>query len=100
MTQGFAEFSAATGKLITILGAWRAPLPTTQVSPLLGGAGKVTVLNQAALPYLLWASPDGTTVIGTANGRGIVADAGRAQSIPWSARITVPGGSAVPGAAW
>jgi hypothetical protein len=100
VTQGFAEFSAATGKLITILGAWRAPLPTTQVSPLLGGAGKVTVLNQAALPYLLWASPDGTTVIGTANGRGIVADAGRAQSIPWSARITVPGGSAVPGAAW
>lgn len=104
VTQGFAEFSAATGKLITILGASRAPLPTTRVSPVtLGpsaGSGTVTVVNQAALPYLLWASPDGTTVIGTANGRGIVAGRGGAQSIPWSSRITVPGGSSVPGAAW
>jgi hypothetical protein len=104
VTQGFAEFSAKTGKLIAILGAWRAPLPTVRVKDLLaspaGRSATVTVVNQTALPYLLWASADGTTVIGTANGRGIAVHDGRSQVIPWSSRIGVPAGSNVPGAAW
>jgi len=104
VTQGFAEFSARTGKLITILGAWRAPLPTARVKdPLLSPGGRsatVTVLNRAALPYLLWASADATTVIGTANGRGIAVGGGLSQVFPWSSRIAVPAGSSVPGAAW
>jgi hypothetical protein len=91
VTQGFAEFSATTGKLITILGAWRAPLP--HIGP--------SVIAGAKLPCVLWASPDASTVIGTANGQGIVIHGGRAQQIPWSSRITPPPASSfVPGAAW
>jgi hypothetical protein len=102
VTQGFAEFSAATGRLITILGAWRAPLPTARVQLSLSGTGgpMTTVVNVTALPRLLWASGDAATVIGTANGRGITVHDGRTQAIPWSSLITVPAGSSVPGAAW
>ena len=104
VTQGFAQFSATTGKLVTILGAWRAPLPTNRipgVSSLSDTSGPaITVVNLAAMPRLLWASADATTVIGTANGRGITVHDGRSQAIPWSALIAVPAGSSVPGAAW
>jgi hypothetical protein len=104
VTQGFAEFSVTTGKLITILGAWRTPLPTIRVHGELSSSGNsgptITVVNLDALPRLLWASADGTTVIGTANGRGITVHDGRSQAIPWSALIAVPAGSSVPGAAW
>ena len=103
VTQGFAEFSATTGRLITILGARRAPLPTARVQGLsLSGNGgpMMTVANMTALPRLLWVSADAATVIGTANGRGITVHDGRTQAIPWSSLITVPAGSSVPGAAW
>jgi hypothetical protein len=103
VTQGFAEFSATTGRLITVLGAWRAPLPTARVHELsLSGNGgpMITVVNTTVLPFLLWTSADATTVIGTANGRGITVHDGRTQAIPWSSLTTAPAGSSVPGAAW
>ena len=89
MTQGVGEFSATTGKLITILGAWRAPVLTTEP-----GANVITY------PYLLWASPDASILIGEAGGHAFVVRNGRRQPIPWSASISTAIGSSAPGAAW
>jgi hypothetical protein len=103
VTQGFAEFSATTGKLVTILAARRGPLPTIKVKPgsLFLSSGQKTTLNQSALPYLLWSSPDGKVLIGTVNGKGVVIRDGREEPIPWSAAITGTGGSLIPAiASW
>lgn len=89
VTQGFGEFSAATGKLITILGVWRAPVLTPEA-----GGGMITY------PYLLWASPDASVLIGEAGGHAFVVRDGRRQPIPWSADISTALSSSAPGAAW
>lgn len=80
-TRGFAEFSAKTGKLITILDAQRGPMPTIT-------SGGLTATNLAAVPYLLWASPDGKVLIGDVNGQAVVIRDGQTQTIPWSTTIT------------
>jgi hypothetical protein len=89
VTQGFGEFSATTGKLIAILGAWRAPVSTPESG-----------VNVITFPYLLWASPDASTVIGEAGGHAFVVRNGHRQSIPWSANISTALSSSAPGAAW
>jgi hypothetical protein len=89
VTQGVGEFSATTGKLITILGAWRAPVLTPEP-----GANVITY------PYLLWASPDASILIGEAGGHAFVVRNGRRQPIQWSANIAAALGSSAPGAAW
>jgi hypothetical protein len=81
-TQGFAEFSASTGKLITILDSRYAPLPT--------GIAGYTV------PYLMWSNADGTVLIGTVDGKTVVIQDGHVQTIPWSSDIVTDEGSAFP----
>jgi len=103
VTQGFAEFSATTGKLVTILGERRVPLPTVRIqgeSLSDNGGPEITVVNLTALPRLLWVSEDATTVIGTVNGWGVAVRDGHVQAIGLSSRIAVPAGSSVLGAAW
>jgi hypothetical protein len=79
---GFAEFSAATGKLVTIL-------------------ARQTRRTMSGVPYLLWASPSATVLIGTVDGRGVVVRDGREQSIPWSSSIAGTEGSSIPAiASW
>jgi hypothetical protein len=79
---GFAEFSAATGKLVTIL-------------------GRQTGRTMSGVPYLLWASPSATVLIGTVDGRGFVVRDGREQTIPWSSGIAGTEGSSIPAiASW
>jgi hypothetical protein len=80
VTQGVGEFSATTGNLITILGAFSGPVTKPE-------AGATAVI----VPDLLWASPDAKTLI--------VAD-GHKQAIPWSADISTALGANLPGAAW
>jgi hypothetical protein len=89
VTQGFGEFSAKTGKLITILGAWRGPVSINEHR-----------YQEIVLPYLLWASPDAKVLIGEADGRAFVVRDGRRQPIPWSAQISTALGSDAPGAGW
>lgn len=89
VTQGFGEFSAKTGKLITILGAWRGPVMTVDAHA-----------EMITLPYLLWASPDAKILIGEAGGHAFVVRDGHRQAIPWSAQISTALGAAAPGAAW
>jgi hypothetical protein len=94
VTQGVGEFSATTGKLIAILGAFRAPVETTSVVRPGAGAEVIT------LPYLLWASPDAKILIGEAGGHAFVIRDGHRQAIPWPAQISTALGANVPGAAW
>lgn len=82
VTLGFGEFSAVTGKLITILDA----------QPLLATPG--------IYGSLMWASRDARILIGLINGHVVVVSDGRAKAIPWSPAITSPPDSVVPGAAW
>lgn len=100
VTRGFGEFSATTGRLITILGAHYGPLPTIRVKAPFPGLQTQTGINGSALPYLLWASSDARILIGEVNGRGVVVRDGHEQTIPWSSRIAVPEGSNIPAAAW
>jgi hypothetical protein len=95
VTQGFGEFSAKTGKLIAVLGAWRAPVQTTGVMP--HTHLPVTVIT---LPYLLWASPNAKILIGEEGGHAFVLRDGRRQAIPWSSHISTALSSNVPGASW
>jgi hypothetical protein len=95
VTQGFGEFSARTGKLITILGAWRGPVQTTGVMP-----RTHFNVNITTRPRLLWASPDAKILIGEAGGHAFVIRDGRRQSIPWSSHISTALSSDAPGAAW
>jgi hypothetical protein len=94
VTQGIGEFSATTGKLITILGALRARMLAPATEP---GGFRVTVITY---PYLLWASPDASTLIGEAGGHAFVVRDGHRQPIPWSASISTALGSSAPGTAW
>jgi hypothetical protein len=82
VTQGFAVFQPGTQRLITIAGATTAPL------------------RPSAMPYLLWASPDASTMIGLINGHAVVVSVGQARSIPWPAGVVPPPGSTIPGVAW
>jgi hypothetical protein len=102
VTQGFGEFSATTGKLITILAPRLGPLPMLQVNLAIPGLpSQTTTVNLPALPYLLWASPDARILIGTVAGRGVVIRDGREQAIPWSSSITGTAGSQIPAiASW
>ena len=94
VTQGIAEFAARTGKLITIIGAWQAPVlvPATTPQGLRG--------DEITYPYLLWASPDASILIGEAGGHAFVVRNGRRQPIQWSANIATALGSSAPDAAW
>jgi hypothetical protein len=88
-SRGAGEFSATTGKLITILGAWRAPVLTPEP-----GA------NVIAYPHLLGASEDASVLIGEAGGHAFVVRNGHRQPIPRSANIGTALGSSAPGGAW
>jgi len=94
VTQGVGEFSVRTGKLITILGAVRAPVLTTVTEP--GGLKA----SEDVAPLLLWASPDASVLIGEAGGHASVVRNGHRHPIPWFASITTQIGSPAPGAAW
>jgi hypothetical protein len=83
VTEGFAVFSAATGKLITILDSQRAPL----YGPAGGGY---------TVPYLMWSNSDGTVLIGTVGGKTVVIDNGQVRTIPWSSDIAVDVGAGFP----
>jgi hypothetical protein len=89
VTQGVGEFSATTGNLITILGAFSGPVTKTA-----GGAIAVVV------PYLLWASPDAKTLIVEDDGHAYVVGDGHEQAIPWSADISTALSANLPGVAW
>jgi hypothetical protein len=89
VTQGVGEFSAATGKLITILGAFSAPVATVE--------NGVNVITD---PLLLWASPDAKTLIIEDDGHVFAVADGHRQAIPWSADTSTALGANVPGAAW
>jgi len=82
VTQGFALFEPGTQRLITIAGATTAPL------------------RPSAMPYLLWASPDASTLIGLIDGHAVVISGGQTRPIPWPASVVPPRGSTIPGAAW
>jgi hypothetical protein len=101
VTQGFGEFSATTGKLITILAPRFGPLPVVRVKSLVSGLPSRTTADLAMLPYLLWASPDARILIGTVRGHGVVIRDGREQAIGWSSSITGTEGSQIPAiASW
>jgi hypothetical protein len=89
VTQGVGEFSAATGKLITILGEFRGPVTKPE-----GGGTAITD------PLLLWASPDAKTLIIDDDGQVSVVADGHKQTIPWSADISTALGANLPGVAW
>jgi len=89
VTQGVGEFSATTGNLITILGAFSGPVTKP-------AAGAVAVV----VPYLLWASPDAKTLIVEDDGHVYVVGDGHKQAIPWSADISTALSANLPGAAW
>jgi hypothetical protein len=95
VTQGFGEFSATTGKLITILGAWRAPVLSIRVLP-----PQKFAVNVITFPYLLWASPDAKILIGEVGGHAFVVRDGHKQTIPWPAHIGGPDDAVAPGVAW
>jgi hypothetical protein len=97
VTQGFGEFSVATGKLVTILGAIRAPLSLA--------GGQPNPYNQQVtddvFPFLLWASADARVAIGlTDGGHAVVVRDGRVKRIAWPVSIAIPYDSNVPGVAW
>lgn len=100
-TLGFGEFSATTGKLIAIRAAEKGSLPTEKVRLTPRGQW-VSALNEAAFPRLMWASPDGSVLIGTLNGPGhvFVYARGHKQMIPWSPSIAPPGMFSITEAAW
>jgi hypothetical protein len=89
VTQGIGEFSATTGNLITILGAFTGPVTMSE-----GGAYALTV------PYLLWASPDAKTLIIDDDGHVYVIGDGHEQAIPWSANTSTALSANLPGASW
>ena len=97
VTQGFAEFSVRTGKLIAILGAARAPVRFSVSTP---NPYQQSVIDYV-LPYLLWASSDAQVTIGlTDGGHAVVVRDGHVQRIPWSASTASPSGSTLPSIAW
>jgi hypothetical protein len=97
VTQGFGEFSVATGKLVAILGAVRAPISLEGSSP--NPYDQAT--TEDVFPFLLWASPDARVTIGlTDGGHAVLVRDGRTRRIPWPLSIAIPFGSNVPGAAW
>jgi hypothetical protein len=94
VTQGIGKFSERTGKLITILGALRAPVLTTVTVP------EGLRASESTAPLLLWASPDASILIGEAGGHAFVVRNGHRQPIPWSATISTAISSSAPGTAW
>lgn len=98
LTQGFAKFSATTGKLVSVIVAQRGTLPPTKVS---SRPGRQYPPELGALPYLLWANPDGSVLIGTVESNGAVIHDGHPRTIPWSYTITGTEGSQIPAiASW
>ena len=89
VTQGVGEFSVATGKLITVLGAFSGPVTKPE-------DGATAIID----PILLWASPDAKTLIVEDDGHVFAIGNGHKQTIPWSADISTAIGANVPGAAW
>ena len=79
----------ATGKLITVLGAFSGPVTKP-------GDGATAIID----PILLWASPDAKTLIVEDDGHVFAIGNGHKQTIPWSADISTALGANVPGAAW
>jgi hypothetical protein len=101
VTQGFGEFSATTGKLITILAPRRGPLPMIRTKSPFPGLPSQSTINLSAVPYLLWAGPDARILIGIVTGHGVLIRDGREQAIPWSSSITGTEGSQIPAiASW
>jgi hypothetical protein len=97
VTQGFGEFSLSTGKLVTILGAVRAPLSFTGSQP----SPYQVATSDDVFPLLLWTSQDAQVTIGlTDGGHAVVVRDGRARRIPWPLSIAIPFGSNSPGTAW
>jgi len=94
VTQGVGEFSVRTGKLITVLGAVRAPVVTTVTVP--GGLQA----SEEIAPLLLWASPDASILIGVSGSHAFVVRNGHRLPIPWPASVAMAISSPVPGAAW
>ena len=74
---GFAEFSVATGRLVTLLD----PTPS----------------DQGANPQILWS--DGDTIIGTLYGPAFILVNGQEHGIPWDQRISPDQGGSID-AAW
>jgi hypothetical protein len=95
--QGFGEFSVATGELVTILDAVRAPLALT--------AGHANPYQQAlygdVFPRLLWTGQDAQVTIGLNDGgHAVIVRDGRVRHLPWPGGIAIPSGPGVPGVAW
>jgi hypothetical protein len=94
VTQGLAEFSIRTGKLVAILGAARAPVQFKTT------AATGTVIKDI-FPVLLWTSSDAQVTIGlTDDGHAVVVRDGHVQRIPWSTAIASPSGTTLPSVAW
>lgn len=97
VTQGFGEFSVATGKLVAILGAVRAPVSQAGTPP----NPYDQAVTDDVFPFLLWASPDARVTIGlTDGGHALLVRDGRTRRLPWPLSIAIPFDSNVPGAAW
>ena len=95
VTQGIGEFSARTGK------ADHHPRRVARSGADSGHrASSDCARARAPHPYLLWASPDASILIGEAGGHAFVVRNGHRQPIPWSASISTALGSSAPGAAW
>jgi hypothetical protein len=92
-TVGFAEFSAGTGKLVSVLSASHTQLRMAPGTP---AAGASVVTSS----YLLWANPDATTVIGLLDGRAVLFAGGRTRTLPGLSLTGLPNGAWVPGFAW
>jgi hypothetical protein len=97
VTQGFGEFSVATGKLVTILGAIRAPISLEGKS---ANPYQQSVTDDV-FPFLLWTSQDAQVTIGlTDGGHAVLVRDGQTLRIPWPLSIAIPSGANAPGAAW
>jgi hypothetical protein len=93
LTLGYAEFSVATGKLVTIAGAWQGTLAMSQPKP----PGQPAYLP-TDFPYVLWTSPDAETLIGVTNGQAVILSDGRSQPILWPSTLAAEG--VFPSATW
>jgi hypothetical protein len=100
VTTGFGEFSASTGKLLTILDPKKEHLPTTIVEQQFPKPHRARVVDTSKLPYLYWASPDGSILIGERDGKAFIFDDGQEQAIGWSTSIATPAGMNGAAVAW
>ena len=90
VTQGFAEFSVRTGKLVAFLGAVRGPWVFKEPNGYL----------EWVFPTLLWASSDAQVTIGMTDGHAVVVRDGRTQRSPMPDSIVNPLNPNIPGIAW